>query len=509
MCKSAVLTRQRPESAGLRTRPFLLVNLGLGVRVTGVNHGIAALVPVLRRHGYRVAVLHIGRALSVEDFRARVGRLAPSMVGFSATSHQTKYLVRYAQALDGMPLLRLAGGVHPSLDPGGTLRDAHLDGVCVGEGEIPLDALLSRLAEGRDPADTPGWWWRVGKEIRPNPVPAFVSHLAELELPDYAVFERSLVVRPWSIQRSLVIEREDRRRYLEVMLSRGCPHRCHYCCNHALRSIYPGDAGYFRLPPVERALELLERLRRDYPEAEHIDFIDDLLIADPSWFLRFSAAYARQIGLPYRLCGRFEYLTSDVVQALAESGCVRVLVGLESGHEELRRTLLNRSYTNQQAISACLRLKAAGIPVCTLNMLGLPGETREQMAATLALNRALNPEFGTVFYFCPYPGTKLYELCQEQRLLKPDQTQRASISNYLGPSIRLTRVSEGECRRFRQRLVVFFFFQTARYRLLRYWQRRTGLGRLGLPVAAVRLGWMGMSVWLRDLFHGWRGFQAP
>ena len=40
-------------------KKFVFINLSLGVRATGVNHGIAALVPILKRHSYQVSAIHI------------------------------------------------------------------------------------------------------------------------------------------------------------------------------------------------------------------------------------------------------------------------------------------------------------------------------------------------------------------------------------------------------------------------------------------------------------------
>ena len=484
---------------------FLFVNLSLGLRITGVNHGIAALVPVVRRYGYHVSVWHVERELSAHDFRRAVQATQPSIIGFSATSHQEKFLIRYSNAIrDLTSVLRIAGGPLPTLDPFGTLADSALHGVCVGEGEIPLAALLELLGTGQDPSGTPGFCWRTLNGIRQNPVPDFVEDLSTLDDPDYGVFHRDLVVRPWNAERSLVLERTDRKRSLEVMLGRGCPHRCSYCCNHAFRANYSSTARYFRLPPVARAIAMLEDLLALYPEAQHIEFLDDLLIANRRWFLEFSRVYAERIRLSYRICGRFEYLTEKVVQALRDSGCTRVLVGLESGNEQLRKRLLNRAYTNEQAVCACNRLKVAGIALGTLNMVGFPMETRRELGDTLELNRRIRPEFGTVFYFRPYQGTQLHRLCQEHGLLLPKHFMREITSNYVRPLVRFTHMTHAQCRRFRLRLVLFFFGQTVRYRLRSYWQRRSWPARMTLPWALARAGWLGVSVFLSDAARSMR-----
>lgn len=50
-------------------------------------------------------------------------------------------------------------------------------------------------------------------------------------------------------------------------------------------------------------------------------------------------------------------------------------------------------------------------------MIGIPGETAEDIEQTLALNDVLSPDdFGySVFY--PYPGTSLFQICREKGFL--------------------------------------------------------------------------------------------
>ena len=52
-------------------------------------------------------------------------------------------------------------------------------------------------------------------------------------------------------------------------------------------------------------------------------------------------------------------------------------------------------------------------------MVGLPFESRDDVAATLALSRSIAPELTVFSQFLPLQGTPLYELCRQQDLLLP------------------------------------------------------------------------------------------
>jgi radical SAM superfamily enzyme YgiQ (UPF0313 family) len=243
-------------------------------------------------------------------------------------------------------------------------------------------------------------------------------------------------------------------------------------------------------------MAVIQKSIKQYPEADHIDFIDDLLIADATWFKAFAKAYSHEIKKTYRLCVRVEHLTPDIVTSLKNSGCVRALAGIESGDYELRSNLLNRNHENQKIIQACTMLKDAGIALCTLNIIGFPFETVNQMKMTLNLNRKIKPQFGTTFYFHPYIKTRLHEICSENSLLKKDIN--SITSNYSRPFIKLTGMSEKQCRRFHLRMQIYFFLQACRYRLSLYWNRRKGIARLGIAIAVSRLILTGLQVWFED-----------
>ena len=102
---------------------------------------------------------------------------------------------------------------------------------------------------------------------------------------------------------------------------------------------------------------------------------------------------------------------------LKDAGCIYVDIGVESGSEEIRYKLLKRNMSNQDIINTAKILKEVGIKFCTLNIVGFPGETREQMWETYKLNQALKPDGAIVSIFYPFPKTELTDYCLENNFL--------------------------------------------------------------------------------------------
>jgi len=419
-------------------KKFLFINLSINCGFTGVNHGIAYLVPILKKYSYEVECLNISQQINAEEFRNIIDASNPGIIGFSCTEHQLKYLVRYSRELENYTeILQISGGAASTLDPEWILTKTAVKGVCVGEGEIPLADLLDNLDKGKNITDTRGFYWRINNTVKKAFNPAFVADLSTLDFPDYTVFEKDLVSYDG---------------HINIMLSRGCPYSCYHCCNAALREVYSSPRGYFRLPSVNYSIALLEKMVRLYPETNFIGFEDDLLIADKNWFREFSDEYRKKINMPYRVCVRVECITQDIVKMLKDSRCKQVSLGVESGSERVRSEVLNRKYGNRLLLEKSKLLKNAGLDLFTFNIVGFPFEDRKEMKETYELNRQIAPSSGTCFFFYPYKGTKLYSMCVHANLLK-NKSERMEITNYCSrPSISMSVVHEKDCMHYQKKI---------------------------------------------------------
>ncbi len=438
-------------------KTFLFVNLAVDCGFFGVNHGIAYLVPIVRKNGFNVSVINIVNNISEEEFRKQIESLNPSIVGYSFMSLQVKYLIKYSKAIKNLLLLQIAGGVGATLEPERVLKTS-VDGFVIGEGEIPLDSLLKTINQEGDIYGTKGFYWNKNNELIKNEIPQYLTDLDQVDFPDYSVFNRKIVVY------DVIFDIHSIQSNINVMLSRGCPYTCPYCSNKAIRSVYPSFKNYFRIPSVEYSINLLENLIKQYPEAKHISFEDDLLTANKGWFLPFAEEYRKKIRLPYRVNVRTECINQDIVNAMKKSGCVTASLGIESGSEELRRKVLKRHPGNAEIIEKSRLIKQAGITLFTYNMIGIPFETKEQMRDTLILNRKIGANFGQSTFFYPFTGTELYEICKTQGLLKNEGLNEISTNYNTKPLIFQTPAQEKETLKAQEKIMDFFNWQSMKYK---------------------------------------------
>lgn len=354
---------------------------------------------------------------TVAGYVRRVAELRPDLVGISCMSIHWHPLDPYLRALKtALPRIPvLVGGYQAILATEETINHPAVDFACVGDGEYPLAGLIKRISMGINDV-VPGLWEKKsnGEVIKTQPV--LSEDLAALPFPDYTIFERNgnldgLLLSILGVPQDQFI--------LPVMTGRGCPHKCTYCSNSTLLENYRGQGSYLRKYDPDALVEELCRLR-DHYHVSYFEFWDELFLFNMKYVNNFLELYKKHIGLPFSITSRVERMDEKFCKNARDAGCHAVWFGIESGSEAYRHKRLQRMMTNEQILWAAENARKAGIRRVTLNIVGMPFESRQDMMATLEINRAIRPEVFQFFPFMPLRGTELYELAEREGLLLDD-----------------------------------------------------------------------------------------
>lgn len=365
--------------------------------------GPAYLAAFLRQRGHDATLLRLGIELDDAAAVERVLAAAPEVVGLSLTTRQwwraRRLVARLRRRLD-VPVI--AGGLHPTFSPEEVLAHPGFDAVCLGEGEEALAEWIDVLATGRSPrpGEIPNLWLRGGER------PTLRAPYGQLD--DLPFLARDLLDEPTGVA--------------HLNTQRGCPFPCTYCAARTYHDLYRahagGGGGYGRRRSHDSVLREIAALEDD--GVGYLIFLDDTFTLDRRWVLELCRRYGEHAVLPFSINARVETVDPEMLEALAAAGCRHVVYGVESGSERLRREVLRRPVSDQRFVDAFEATRRAGMLVTANYMMGLPGETRDELAMTLALHDRLDPDDFGYFVFYPYPGTPLYHLCREQGLLPPD-----------------------------------------------------------------------------------------
>ncbi|BCB96290.1 hypothetical protein JZK55_12120 [Dissulfurispira thermophila] len=406
------------------------------------HHGLAYLIGSLKNNGHSVYLSHLTDENEFENIPSVLKMEDPDVVGLSFTTNQKKYVHRLFEKSKINAKLVIAGGVHATLVGEQIFEEfPDIDGVCIGEGEIAVNELCLRLDNNESYLSTPSFYFKNNDDVIKNPVLP-LQDIDNLPFPDYSLFGYQKII-------------EDSGQCFPMMLSRGCPYNCNYCCNHVFKEIYPNKNKYVRFPSIDRTINVIKNNLLLYPRTKKIIFADDTFTLNKKWLAEFCKTYRKKIGLPFLCNARVETISNEVVALLKDAGCVSIDFGVETGNEWLRNNILNRKHSNRKIKEAFHITKKHGIKNFSFNIVGLPFETKEMARDTLKLNLELQPNFGRCFYFYPYPGSRLYQLCIDYGLLL-DNFQ--SVSSYLeAPSLKEIFMSHREMKKHFELMQSFFY----------------------------------------------------
>lgn len=353
----------------------------------------------LRGRGFDVRVFDAMLAPSEEECGREMDRWRPDVLvifedNFNYLSKMSLERMRQAAARL-IDLARQRGvevaisGSDASEDPRFYLR-AGAKAVARGEGELSIAEWLeapSRLSGG-----VPGIVAldAVG-EVVAGPPRGAMSDLDALPGPAWDLIDVEAYRRIWTSRHGVFS--------LPLATSRGCPFHCNWCA----KPIW--GQRYHAVSPARAASEVatLKALG-----AGHINFLDDIFGLQPGWLTAFADALAaRGLRLPFKCLSRADLLDEAAVEALGRAGCAMVWIGAESGSQSVLDAM-EKGTTVAEIRMAAQKLRAAGIKVGFFLQFGYPGETPEDIEATLALVEEVLPDDIGVSVSYPLPGTPFH-----------------------------------------------------------------------------------------------------
>jgi radical SAM superfamily enzyme YgiQ (UPF0313 family) len=288
----------------------------------------------------------------------RIVRAQPDVIIFSVLSSTYAWCREIAEAIKRettAPIVFL--GLHPSLVPERVMRDPCVDYTIVGEAEEVVNPLIEAIGTGGDVAEVGNLWYRKNGEV-------FQTHRADLvdldalPLPDKDLFA------PFASHRYSY----------SAMVSRGCPYNCSFCEETCSKKLYGGK--YFRRKSVDTVMRELVAGKKRYRFREVI-FKDSYLSGNKPWLRELMDRYRSDIGVPFKCFCTISSFDDETAQLLKEAGCYSIEFGLQTWNEGVRRDILNRRETSEDALRAFECCDRQRLRYDVDHMFNLPGETEE------------------------------------------------------------------------------------------------------------------------------------
>jgi radical SAM superfamily enzyme YgiQ (UPF0313 family) len=307
---------------------------------------------------------------------ARIEREA-DVVGLTAMGPQIRRAYELADHFRARGKRVVLGGTWVTLTPEVSL--AHADAVVAGEAEQVWPALLADLEAGRSHGIYRAESWHDLRDL-----PTFDPWSLPLLKPE--AFRTSWLYRMYF--------------FWPVFFSRGCPHPCEYC---AVQTYYRRS---FRTRPVDEFIADVQRLMEI--GARRFLFMDDNPFAHPE----AAKEMLREL-IPQKVQWVSQATINvardpELLDLVARSGARVLSIGFESLSDDSLASVSKQFNRPSRFAEDIAKLRARGIQVIALLMVGLDGDTTETFPAMLRWLDENKVSFLKLFTPAPYPGTKFH-----------------------------------------------------------------------------------------------------
>src|SRR3989338_3763835 len=322
----------------------------------------------------------------------------PDIVGISSvteTFNVAKKIAAFVKRHKNIPVI--VGGVHISALPENLTID--MDVAVIGEGEQTLLELLEVISDGGGItvdklSQISGIAYRNNGNLKRTQERGLISPPDLIPLPARNVLPGS-----------------KRERNIWMMTSRGCQYNCSFC-----------SASQFwkrvRFFSPEYVLSEIKELIKVY-NPKTINIVDDLFIANKSRFNQIMELILQEKineKVEFTLLARPNLINEEICQQFKKMNVSLVSCGFESGSPRGLKSI-KQGLSVEDNINATRLLNKYGISVGAFFMMGIPGETVEDMHLTYNFIQEHGYCRGESYLMTPFPGTQIWEFAKSKGIV--------------------------------------------------------------------------------------------
>jgi radical SAM superfamily enzyme YgiQ (UPF0313 family) len=406
--KSIVLVNfYSPKSLGIRYLEGALAGAGFDVTVIYFKgfHSIRPRPPVQSE---------------IDELIALLREKDPLLIGFSVMSSLYLEAVELVgAAVRGKVKAPVVwGGVYATIFPERCL--AHCDYVLRGECEGALTELAARLSQGASTDDLENLAYTRGGETVVNPVRPLETDLDSLKMAPIGLNNKYFIDGGVRVADPMLSSYS-----YETSCSRGCPFVCAYCSTVNIKRIYRDNRRFLRFRSAGSVIEELKTAKAKIRGLAVIHFWDEIFSSDAEWIAEFSERYRKEVGLPFDIWAHPLKTSPEIMKTLRKAGLYQVVMGIQSGSPEVRKSAFHRTESQEQILAAAQAIAEAGVPRVIYDLiLRHPFETTAQIRESYELCDKLPGRFTLQLHDLNFlPGTDIAEEAVKRGIYTPEQME--------------------------------------------------------------------------------------
>lgn len=401
---------------------------------------------VCMKRGYEAEVVDaITRKWTTEETIKEVKKRAPEYLMAEITTstcfEDYKVLEEIKKACPNTKIV--IGGTHATALSDQVMKEcAAIDIVVRQEYDFLFPDLV---AAGENYQNLDGITYRNGAEIVHNPDRAWTEDLDEVPFVS-TVYEKFLDVNDYFYAFA-------QKPMIQIFSSRGCPYRCNFCS-------YPETMSgrNLRKRSVENFVDELEYIHTKMPYIKEIFIEDDTFTADKTRVVAICEEIIRRNLNIVWSCNTRADLSYEVMEKMKKAGCRLLVVGYESGNQNVLNET-KKGIKLEQSLEFAKNTKKLKIKVFGCFMIGLKGDNRETIEETFRFAKKLYPDMVFFQQAVPFPGTGFYEWAKaEGYLITEDYSKWLNKDGYLDCLVNYPYADAKEIEKIRDNLMSRYYF---------------------------------------------------
>jgi len=355
------------------------------------------LAAVIEKNGYHVKIIdNFLEKLNQINLSKKILNYNPDIVGISIGCINFYEGLRIAKLVKTISnAFVVIGGPHATIRANIFIKYPEIDAVVIGEGEYTLLEIIERLQKGQSLEGCKGCYYKENGKIIYNPLRKRIENLDELPFPARHLVKYRNYPRTYSFG--------DLKPPVDtISTSRGCPFNCAFCSS---RFIW---GNIYRYRSSKNIVDEIELLVNNY-RTKSIYFREDNFTLNRKRVIEIcDELIKRNIKIEWECSSRVDLVDKDLLKKMHEAGCKFIWYGIESGSP---RTLerIQKGITVEKSRRAVKITRENGIKVGGSFMIGIPGETKDDILMTYHFIKELVLDKISLAHFMGIPDSKLYK----------------------------------------------------------------------------------------------------
>lgn len=260
-----------------------------------------------------------------------------------------------------------------------------IDVIVRGEAEETMKELVSKIMNGKAIDSVRGISFRKNGTVKSNPLRPRIKNLDRL-LPEYS----SVSFNKYSLA--------------YISTARGCPFKCTFCA---------ASPFWQHITTTREITNVINEIGILYHSHKFRNFYiaDDDFTLNKNRVLDFCQRFKKQFpGAKWSCFGRINLIDEEMVAAMADSGCISIFYGIESGSNKILRKI-NKLFTVEEA-EAKIKMSSKYVTLRLGLIWGFPFENLPDFLKTIGLIKRVKDYSKNIkthlYLLIPTPFSRLY-----------------------------------------------------------------------------------------------------